>query len=136
MMFLRMLLVIPLFFSNLTAQEIDKNMLEEKLQKYLRSGVSERKEILESFTREEIESLLSYIRFKYIQENPENEIIFALYDQLSSYKANELAEKRLHRLLTVILLTILLFSFYLTYILFSQRKLLQRIDMLTESKKE
>ncbi|MCS7204243.1 MAG: hypothetical protein NZ853_00935 [Leptospiraceae bacterium] len=118
----------------ITGNDLNAAKLEEKLQAIINSNIEKRKEIIETLTKEDVESLISYIRYKYISKEKELEIIFSLYDQLANIKAIELSQKRLNRLLIVIFLTLVLFSFYLSYILVSQKKILKRLETEIEKK--
>lgn len=113
---------------NLFSQNINKEELELKLNELTKLSLQERKEKIELLDLETANSLLSYIRYKYIKDNVEMEIIFSLYDQLANIKAIDFAQKRLNRLLIVIIITLLLFSFYLTYILVSQNKIIKELN--------
>jgi hypothetical protein len=58
------------------------------------------------------------------------EIVFSLYDQLANKNAIDLSQKRLNRLLIVIIFTLFLFSFYLTFILINQYKIIKELKEL------
>ncbi len=88
----------------------------------------QRKEHLEQLSQNEIETLLSYVKYKYIQKDKNLESIFQIYEILSEQKAIVLSHKRLNNLLWVIGITLLLFSSYTSYIFIQQNKILKQIE--------
>jgi len=111
----------------LHAEPISKEILENKIEELKKLDPATRKEKIELLDYETSASILSYLRYKYIKENPRMEIVFSMYDHISNLNAIELSQKRLNRLLIVIVFILLLFSVYLTYILISQNKIIKEL---------
>ncbi len=117
-----------IFIININAETIDKMELEKKLNYILNLESLQRKEHLEQLSQNEIETLLSYVKYKYIQKDKNLESIFQIYEILSEQKAIVLSHKRLNNLLWVIGITLLLFSSYTSYIFIQQNKILKQIE--------
>ncbi|MFN3603226.1 MAG: hypothetical protein ACK4UJ_00805 [Leptonema sp. (in: bacteria)] len=110
------------------AESINKAEIEKNLEGLLKMQGIERKEYLEKLNKEEIETLLSYIKHVYSQKDKDLEVVFQIYDVLANLKSIEISHKRLNRLLWVITITLLLFSSYVSYVLLQQNKILRHIS--------
>jgi hypothetical protein len=126
--FLLTLYLIFVFY--LSSEPISIDKIELKMEELKRLTPEQRKEKIESMDFETTSSLLSFLRYKYIKENSDMEIVFSLYDQLANKNAIDLSQKRLNRLLIVIIFTLFLFSFYLTFILINQYKIIKELKEL------
>lgn len=118
------------------SEPLSKDFIEKKLEELKLLNPDKRKENIELLDYESTASILSYIRYKYIKDDPEMEIIFSLYDHLANLNAIKLSQKRLNRLLIVIIFTLVLFSSYLTYILINQNKIIKELKEYTHIKEE
>ncbi len=128
----RFIIFILLFlFTNILLSEesynIDLKEIENQYQQLIKADPIQRKELLEKIDISIAISLLDFIRYNKIKENPENEIMLNLYDHLANLKSIDLAQKRLNKLLIVIFLTILLFSIYVSLILIKQNKIIKEL---------
>jgi hypothetical protein len=119
-----------IFVFHLSGEPISIEQIELKMEELKRLTPEQRKEKIESMDFETTSSLLSFLRYKYIKENSDMEIVFSLYDQLANKNAIDLSQKRLNRLLIVIIFTLFLFSFYLTFILINQYKIIKELKEL------
>jgi hypothetical protein len=119
-----------IFVFYLSSEPISIDKIELKMEELKRLTPEQRKEKIESMDFETTSSLLSFLRYKYIKENSDMEIVFSLYDQLANKNAIDLSQKRLNRLLIVIIFTLFLFSFYLTFILINQYKIIKELKEL------
>lgn len=118
------------------SEPLSKAFIEKKLEELKQLNPAQRKEKTELLDYETTASILSYIRYKYIKNDPEMEIIFSLYDHLANLNAIKLSQKRLNRLLFVIIFTLILFSSYLTYILINQNKIIKELKEYSHNQEE
>ncbi|GIX41462.1 MAG: hypothetical protein KatS3mg129_1195 [Leptospiraceae bacterium] len=118
------------------SEPLSKDFIEKKLEELKQLNPAQRKEKTELLDYETTASILSYIRYKYIKNDPEMEIIFSLYDHLANLNAIKLSQKRLNRLLFVIIFTLILFSSYLTYILINQNKIIKELKEYSHNQEE
>jgi len=91
---------------------------------------------VENLNANQAAELISQIRYLVKENNPDLDKIYPVLEHLASLKAAELEQKRLNNLLLVIGVIILLFSIYLTYILFDQRKSIAKMQLLLSTETE
>lgn len=127
-MICRILILFFIAILSLNAETIDKAELEKKLNYILDLESLERKEYLEQLPQQELEALLSYIKYKYIQKDKNIESVFQIYDIVSNQKGIELSQKRLNNLLWVIGITLFLFSSFVSYVFIQQNKILKHLE--------
>lgn len=127
-MICRILILFFIAILSLNAETTDKAELEKKLNYILDLESLERKEYLEQLPQQELETLLSYIKYKYIQKDKNIESVFQIYDIVSNQKGIELSQKRLNNLLWVIGITLFLFSSFVSYVFIQQNKILKHIE--------
>jgi len=94
----------------------------------------EAKALIETMSESDASSALSQIRALARPANPDLDRAYYLLEHLERIRASELAQKRLNNLLLVIGTTMFLFIAYLTFILFSQRRILAKLGVTTSGK--
>lgn len=127
-MYKKIILIFICLIFSIYPETINQEEIEKNLNQILQMDSTRRKEYIEHLTSEEIETLLSFIKYKYIKKDKELETVFQLYETLANLKSIAISQKRLNNLLIVIIITLLLFSSYVSYIFIQQNKILKKLQ--------
>lgn len=123
-----------LLFSFFVAGKVNAEPNLETGRKLLKMDAMEAKALIETMSESDASSALSQIRALARPTNPDLDRAYYLLEHLERIRASELAQKRLNNLLLVIGTTMFLFIAYLTFILFSQRRILAKLGVTTSGK--
>jgi len=123
-----------LLFSFFVAGKVNAEPNLETGRKLLKMDAMEAKALIETMSESDASSALSQIRALARPANPDLDRAYYLLEHLERIRASELAQKRLNNLLLVIGTTMFLFIAYLTFILFSQRRILAKLGVTTSGK--
>ena len=96
--------------------------------KLLRLSPKETIEEIKGFNIQKIKTSISQIRYLTRDRNPDIDRLYLLLKALENLEATKLAQKRLNNLLWVIGLSLLLFSSFLFYLWWDQKKCWQRLE--------
>lgn len=127
-MYKKIILIFMCMIFSIDSETINQEEIEKNLKQIIEMDSNKRKEYIEQLTSEEIETLLSFIKFKYIKKDKELEAVFQLYETLANLKSIAISQKRLNNLLLVIIITLLLFSTYVSYVFIQQNKILKKLQ--------
>lgn len=113
-----------------------QSLLEEakvydlKVSELLKLNATEQKAKINAMPINEAIALKDAAVRRLTKSNPEANTVFYLYEHLAAMQANDLAEKRLERLMAVFVITLLLFSGYLVYLLVTQNRAIRQLKQM------
>ncbi|MBW7859442.1 MAG: hypothetical protein H3C43_14395 [Leptonema sp. (in: Bacteria)] len=140
---LKLFCILVLAGASVKAQPIDRqqSLLEEaklydaKADELMKLNFTEQKEAISAMPINEAIAIKDAAVRRLTKSNIEANTVFYLYDHLAALQANDLAEKRLERLMAVFIITLLLFGGYLIYLMISQNRAVRQL-MLNQSQNQ
>lgn len=135
----RIILIIAfLAVTSVWSQTINQqqSLLEEaktydlKVGELLKLNATEQKTKINAMPINEAIALKDAALRRLTKSNSEANTVFYLYEHLAAIQANNLAEKRLERLMAVLVITLLLFGGYLVYLLLAQNRTIRQLKQI------
>jgi len=113
--------------SNIEDLQKQAAQIEEQVNQMLSLDQTEQKEYVKRLSAADATAMLNAISRRATEKDAGLSPVFYLYEHLSQLKATDLAEKRLHRLMIVIIVTLILFVGYLSFLLWQQNRMIKML---------